>query len=135
MQKRIERLDNSATHVFNSVASCRAAGYGHEDCESSQAEALDIAGELGTTLKYSSENECRSKHQNCKKVVTPVTTYTKVGDVMVPNTVYHTNYHPPVVGWQALRGNIEQSVPLYQGQEDNVAVRSDGAQFQLPAPR
>ena len=129
LEHRIEYLDSTATHVFNSVAQCAELGYTIDECTASQDEAISIASELGTTLKYNSAATCASIHETCQQVITPITTYTKVGDVMVPNTVYVTNYHPPVVAWQAAANNLDEAVPLYKTPNENVAVRYDGAQF------
>ena len=131
LQNRMDSLDSQYTHVFNSVSGCMDEGYPRDACEASQKEALDIAGELGTTLKYSGRSECIMNHQSCERVVTPITTYTRVGDVSIPNTVYVTNYHPAVVAWQAAQDDISESVPLYQTPQQDVAVRFDGATFDL----
>lgn len=132
LEHRIEELDTRPTHIFNSVSNCTEMGYSKNECQSSQKEALDIAGELGTTLKYSAETDCITSHGECKKVVTPVTTTTMVGKIAVPHTTYYTNYHPAVVAWQAAQSEIGKSVPLYQSSVDGTAVRVDGAEFNYP---
>jgi hypothetical protein len=133
LNDRIDYLNNTATKVFNSVSDCVSQGYYQEECTASQREAYDIAGNLGTTVSYSSQSDCLINHETCEKVTTPITTYTKVGDVSVPNTTYVTNYHPPVVAWQAAAYDLQEAVPLYKTPEENVAVRFDGTEFSLDA--
>lgn len=131
LQNRIESLDTRPTHVFKTIAGCTAKGYSEAECGASMEEAFSIAGNLGTTLKYDTASECFAVHSSCQEVVTPITTYTKVGDVSVPITTYYTNYHPPVIGWQAAKDNLNEAVPLYQSAAAGMAVRIDGAQFSM----
>jgi len=132
LQTRIESLDTRPTHIFNNVASCMQAGYTQADCTASMKEAFRISEGLGTTLKYSSASECFAIHATCQQITMPVTTYIRVGESTIPVTNYITNFHPSVVGWQAARDNIAESVPLYQSAQPGMAVRVDKVQFQMP---
>ena len=128
MQQRIEMLDKSPTQIFNSVAQCVEKGHDKTACEASQKEALDIAGNLGTSVNYGSRAKCEAVHDTCEEIVTHG--MIMVGKVMVPTTNY--SYNPAVKAWQAAQDNLKEAVPLYQSAQHGMVVRTDGVQFPMP---
>jgi len=132
MQNRIESLDTRPTDVFNSIAGCVIKGYSEADCTASKQEADRISSDLGTAWKYDSASKCAVAHGTCKDVTRAQTVFMKVGKISVPMTNYIKESFPAVVGWQAAKDNIRESVPLYQSVQPGMAVRVDNVQFQMP---
>lgn len=131
LERTMADLDNRPTVVFNAVAACVGKGYDRKSCELSRKAADDIASGWGTSLHYSTPEECAGAHRLCSKVTVmiPITTYVRD----MPTTMYipSTSYYPPVVAWQAAAGNLAEAVPLYSGPVPGTAVRRDGKQFTL----
>ncbi len=100
LREKFDRLDVKATTVLNSVLQCTEQGYGQQECEQSQAAALDIANS-SFLASYNSKVACS------------------------------TNYHSPMVAWQAVQNNLSDAVPLYSCGEKGAAVRADGRKFKL----
>src|ERR1035437_7299588 len=56
----LAEMDSQPTVVFNSVTDCVNKGFDQASCVDSQKQAMDIAKSLGTSLSYSSGQECTS---------------------------------------------------------------------------
>ena len=101
LKEKFARFDVRPTTVFNSVLQCAKRGHSQQECEQSQAVALDIANSLITPANYNSQVACSK------------------------------SYNSPMVAWQVLRSNISDAAPLYSCGEKGTAVRADGQRFKL----
>lgn len=141
LKARFANLDRSATETFTSVSGCIFKGYGKENCQNSQEEALKTAKTWGTTLSYDSSAECTMKHGVCHDNITmvPVTSTTVVPSfnnsssqtVTTVTLEQSSSYHPALVGWQAKSSDLSQAVPLYSTQTQGMGVRFDGKEIRL----
>lgn len=129
LKQTLEEIDAGRSHIFNSVAACEAQGYSVEACSASQKAALGVANSLGTSVSYSSAQECFNRHGICSSqtVLIPMTTMS--GNVPITTYIPSTSHYPPVTGWQAARDDLNKAVPLYATQGSQTLVRRDGKTF------
>ena len=135
LDKRFEELDTQETEMFTSVEECTEKGFGQNTCQQSFEEAVRIANQLGTTVAYDTRSECETNHNICDEDTYMVPIVTSTGQTTITTMVPVTKYEPPMVAWQAAVNDPVLSVPLYAGPEEDVAVRKDGARFDIQAPR
>lgn len=118
-------LDNQQSVIFTSIASC-AEQFNMQRCQDSQAEALRISRQGGTSVSYGSGQVCATNHNNsCREEVRRHRVY-QHDYVSYRET---RTYYPAVAGWQAARRDLDKAVPLYQGPDESALVRKDGKLF------
>ncbi len=132
MEETIKAIDGGISAVFTSVAQCPAIGLVVKDCEKGLDVAKDFSDSLGTSVSYSSSSSCYRNHGYCQEVETRTPNYVKINDqdVYVGDTVTYS-YYPPMVGWQMLKSDPTNAVPLYNGGVGGGLVRGDGKRFTL----
>lgn len=141
LKERFASLDRSVTETFTSVSGCISKGYGEANCQNSQEEALKVAKTWGTTLSYGSSAACTMKHGTCHDEITMVPMVSTAVVSSFNNSSLQTmtivtpqpssSYHPAIVGWQANKSNLSESVPLYSSQTQGTGVRFDGKEIRL----
>ncbi|HEY8964336.1 MAG TPA: DUF1190 domain-containing protein [Alphaproteobacteria bacterium] len=122
--------------IYRSVQDCTVKLRDGTSCQISFDKAVHQSKDLGTYLSYGSRVNCEAAHGNCTEHVTTtqvIIGYNKIGDVSIPIYMPVTSYSytPHMVGWQTLNDNPQVSVPLYNTPAPNIAVRADGATFNL----
>lgn len=125
----IKEIDRSASVVFNSVAECKRDGYGAAACEESRKNAIDVAESLGTALSYSSRQACFNNHGMCSTVMVMIPMTVMSGNTPITTYIPTETHYPAVAGWQAMRSDIQKSVPLYTVNDSKNMVRRDGKVF------
>lgn len=126
----IEQIDSNASVAFNSVAQC-AERFNQQDCQQSHDQAMEIAKELGTSVKYSNKAECEQNHTTCEKHSYTTYIHNRVGNITTTTPVHHTDFFPAASGWQAMVNDLTVAVPLYQSNEAGIAVRKDGHKIEM----
>ncbi|MDP2204989.1 MAG: hypothetical protein Q8K65_01635 [Alphaproteobacteria bacterium] len=129
LKQTIEEIDSGRSEIFNSVAACQTRGYSAEACSASQKVAQDIARSLGTSVSYSSAQDCFNRHAACNSETVMIPMTTMSGNVPITTYIPSTSHYPSVAGWQAASGDLNKAVPLYPTQGGQTLVRRDGRTF------
>ncbi|HEY8964335.1 MAG TPA: hypothetical protein VIN59_07735 [Alphaproteobacteria bacterium] len=122
--------DGRAVEIHTSVADC-ALKHPLEDCQKSFDIATGVAKGLGTSISFNDKAKCEEVHGFCNTNVHRYMIYHKVGKGGFYTHHTRTDYTPNMVGWECDAHNLQLSVPLYNSPNVNVAVRNDGAAFNL----
>ncbi len=132
LQNTCDHLDKTGVAIFTSVSDCVRQGFKENECECSQAKALDIAGSLGTEVSYNDYADCMTNHGTATQHTTLVPMTVMAGKVPITTYHYVTSYTPDIIGWEAAKENMcDLSVPLYSSTQSGAFVRGDGAVLQL----
>ena len=140
----LAEIDQGQSRIFVPGNTCQQQGFPEQQCKTGEAAAFAWSSTWGTSLDYSSFDQCTAKHgNNCHEetIMIPVTTYTyqttfdtkgNPSTIAIPNTTYYptTEYEPKVVGWQALADDLTKAAPLYNSPERGLCVRYDGKTFE-----